>query len=407
MGIGGSKTTLALSERDAALGVYVSVPFCRAKCSFCNFASGVSSPHAIEAYVTKLCQEIAAAATTAQRLGADLPHIVDTVYFGGGTPSLLDLAQLRRIFTTLRQTFQITPGAEITLEAAPGQIADVLLAEAQDQGVNRISLGVQSFVDRESAAVGRSHTERDCTHEILRLQAAGVPDVGVDLIAGLPYQTPASWQHSLDVATSIGLTHLSIYMLEIDKDSHLGREVMAGGQRFHAHGVPADEASAEFYETACAWLPQHGFPQYEISNFASQSHQSRHNRKYWQRDPYVGFGLDAHSMLLRPRGAVRFANPEDLAYYGAEEISSSPVDVFQREAFEETIFLGLRMNEGLSVSRLREQSPIELFAPAEETARELIREGLMNEQDDRWQLTLRGRLLSNDVFTNLLMGVAV
>src|ERR1700722_16205390 len=141
----------------SALGAYVSVPFCRAKCSFCNFASGVSSPDAIEAYVTKLCHEIAAAPITATHLQADLPLTVDTVYLGGGTPSLLEPTQLRRIFTALRQTFLITPGAEITLEAAPGQIVDGLLAEAQDQGVNRISLGVQSFVDRESAAVGRSH----------------------------------------------------------------------------------------------------------------------------------------------------------------------------------------------------------------------------------------------------------
>jgi len=391
----------------SALGVYVSIPFCRAKCSFCNFASGVSSPAIVDAYVTKLCQEIAAAAMTAERLHADLPRAVDTVYFGGGTPSLLEPAQLRRIFTALRQTFQIMPGAEITLEAAPGQITDAVLAEAQGQGVNRVSLGVQSFVDRESAAVGRSHTQRDCTREILRLQAAGVSNVGADLIAGLPYQTPASWQHSLDVAISIGLTHLSIYMLEIDEDSRLGREVMAGGQRFHAHGVPPDESSAEFYEVACAWLPQHGFAQYEISNFATPSQQSRHNRKYWQRDPYLGFGLDAHSMLLRPHGAVRFANPEELAYYGAKDVLATPVDIFQREAFEETIFLGLRMNEGLRVSRLREQFALELFTSTEEAAHELIREGLMVEQNDCWQLTLHGRLLSNDVFTNLLMGVTI
>jgi len=387
------------------LGVYVSVPFCRAKCSFCNFASGVSSPAAIDAYVAKLCQEIAAAPLTAARLHATLPLTVDTLYFGGGTPSLLEPAQLRRVFTALRQTFEISPGAEITLEAAPGQIADAVLAEAQHQGVNRISLGVQSFVDRESAAVGRSHTERDCIREILRLQAAGVADVGADLIAGLPYQTSATWQHSLDVATSIGLTHLSVYMLEIDEDSRLGREVIAGGPRFHAHGVPADELSAEFYEAACAWLPPHGFPQYEISNFAPSSHQSRHNRKYWRRDPYIGFGLDAHSMLPRPDGAVRFANPEELARYNAEA-SPAPIDVFQREAFEETIFLGLRMNEGLSLAQLRQQFSAELLAPTEDAANELIHDGLMIEHNGRWQLTLRGRLLSNDVFTNLLMGVA-
>jgi oxygen-independent coproporphyrinogen-3 oxidase len=403
MDAGNPKTSLS---PDATLGIYVSVPFCRAKCSFCNFASGVSSPAAIEAYVAKLCHEIAAAPQTAARLHANIPRTADTLYFGGGTPSLLEPAQLRRIFTTLRQTFHIAPSAEITLEAAPGQIADAVLDEAQRQGVNRISLGVQSFVDRESAAVGRSHTERDCIHEILRLQAAGATNIGADLIAGLPYQTAASWQHSLDIATTIGLTHLSIYMLEIDEDSRLGREVIAGGQRFHAHGVPADELAAEFYETACNQLPQQGFPQYEISNFAHPAHQSRHNRKYWQRAPYIGFGLDAHSMLLRSNSAVRFANSEELSHYGAEATPPTPTDIFEREAFEETIFLGLRMNEGLSLSHLRQEFPIELIAPAEDAATELIRNELMTGHNGYWQLTLRGRLLSNDVFTNLLMGVA-
>ena len=253
------------------------------------------TPYASKRTSTKLCQEIAAAPSPPTRMQADFRLTVDTVYFGGGTPSLLEPSQLRRIFTALRRDLSYHPDAEITLEAAPGQITDAVLAEAQDQGVNRISLGVQSFVDRESAAVGRSHTERDCTQEILRLQAAGVKDVGADLIAGLPYQTPASWQHSLDVATGIGLTHLSIYMLEIDEDSRLGREVMAGGQRFHAHGVPADESSAEFYEMACAWLPQHGFPQYEISNFAprvssvppqSQVLAARSLHRLWPRRPF-------------------------------------------------------------------------------------------------------------------------
>ena len=392
--------------RDVALGVYVSVPFCRAKCSFCNFASGVSSPVVIEAYVAKLCQEIDNTPVTAGLLHAELPRTVDTVYFGGGTPSLLEPEQLRRIFAALRQTFNIAPDAEITLEAAPGQIVDAVLAEAQSQGVNRISLGVQSFVDRESSAVGRTHTERDCIDEILRLQAAGLANIGADLIAGLPYQTTASWQHSLRVATSIGLSHLSVYMLEVDEDSRLGREVIAGGQRFHAHGVPADEFSAEFYETASEWLPRHGFPQYEISNFAPSSHHSLHNRKYWQRDPYIGFGLDAHSMLLRPHGGVRFANADELLQYG-EKMPPSSTNVFQREAFEETIFLGLRMNEGVSLAKLRLEFPAELVSPAEAAASELIREGLMVECDGHWQLTLRGRLLSNDVFTNLLMGIAV
>ena len=398
--------SLRTSSPNPTLGVYVSVPFCRAKCSFCNFASGVSSQAAIDRYISQLCAEINFASTTAENLNARLPRIVDTVYFGGGTPSLLDPAQLRRIFAALHQNFDITADAEITLEAAPGQITDAVLDEAQRLGVNRISLGVQSFVDRESAAVGRSHTERDCIREIVRLQSAGVAEVCADLIAGLPYQTTASWQHSLDVAISIGLTHLSVYMLEIDEDSRLGREVIARGPRFHAPGVPADESSAEFYETACAWLPQHGFPQYEISNFADSTHQSLHNRKYWLRAPYFGFGLDAHSMLLRANGSVRFANPDELPQYSIELNPLTPRDIVGREAFEETVFLGLRMNAGLSILQLRQDFPSEFVAPMEAAARELIRDGLMLDHDDHWQLTLRGRLISNDVFTNLLMGIA-
>lgn len=391
---------------NPTLGIYISVPFCRAKCSFCNFASGVSSPGTINSYIATLCKEISGAFATARRVGGTLPQTVDTLYFGGGTPSLLEPAQLRRIFAVLRENYEITADAEITMEAAPGQISDTLLYEAQCLGVNRISLGIQSFVDGECAAVGRLHTERECIRDVVRLQSAGVSEICADLIAGLPYQTTASWQHSLDVATSIGLTHLSVYMLEIDEDSRLGRELISGGSRFHAHGVPADEASADFYEMACARLPEKGFLQYEISNFAATQHRARHNLKYWLRDPYLGFGLDAHSMLLCPDGAVRFSNPDVLARYQSEIIPSEPIRVRGHSAFEEAIFLGLRLNEGVSLSQLRRDFPGEFVSTTERAARELIRNGLITEQNDRWQLTGHGRLVSNDVFTNLLMGVA-
>jgi oxygen-independent coproporphyrinogen-3 oxidase len=297
----------------------------------------------MEAYVARLCAEIEGARARADRLGAELPRRVDTLYFGGGTPSLLSPEQLERVFAALRMQFAVDADAEVTLEAAPGQIADEVLEAAMRLGVNRVSLGVQSFVDRECAAVGRLHTGRDCVREIARLRAAGVAEVGADLIAGLPYQTEASFAESLQVATDVGLTHLSVYMLEVDEDSRLGTEVLAGGQRFHAGAVPADELSAAMYEMACDWLPGHGFGQYEISNFAAvgtqvptqipfgndkqksgdgkqkgDRHQSRHNRKYWERAVYAGFGLDAHSMLRCARGAVRFANPDELSRYGEE-----------------------------------------------------------------------------------------
>jgi oxygen-independent coproporphyrinogen-3 oxidase len=389
-----------------SLGVYVSVPFCRAKCSFCNFASGVGNAGEIEAYVARLCAEIDAASATAARLGATLPRAVDTVYFGGGTPSLLTPAQLQQVFAALHRNFVVAAEAEITLEAAPGQIADDVLDAAMGLGVNRVSLGVQSFVDRECAAVGRLHTGEDCLREIARLRAAGIAEVGADLIAGLPYQTAASWEQSLDAATSCGLTHLSVYLLEIDEDSRLGLEVIAGGQRFHAHGVPQEELAVELYERACERLPEAGFAQYEISNFAREGSRSRHNVKYWQRAPYVGFGLDAHSMLLTDTGAVRFANVDELASYGLPGSRGELTTVGEREAFEETIFLGLRMSAGVSVLDLRERFPSEFVQPCVEAAPELIADGLMREGDGFWRLTLRGRLVSNEVFGHLLESVA-
>jgi oxygen-independent coproporphyrinogen-3 oxidase len=326
--------------------------------------------------------------------------MVDTVYFGGGTPSLLTPEQLQRVFAVLRRQFVVEQDAEITLEAAPGQIAGDVLDAAMRLGVNRVSLGVQSFVDKECAAVGRLHTEQECVAEIRRLRAAGVREVGADLIAGLPYQSAQSWAHSLDVATAVGLTHLSVYMLEVDEDSRLGREVLAGGLRLHAPRVPAEDVSAELYEMAWEHLPGAGFAQYEISNFAASEHRSRHNMKYWQRAPYVGFGLDAHSMLRRGEGTVRWANAEEWkAYPGVAETT----DIAEREAFEETVFLGLRMCDGLSLQGLRRDWVREFEA----SARELVREGLMLECDGQWMLTRRGMMVSNEVFGSLLETVAV
>lgn len=394
------------------LGVYVSVPFCRAKCSFCNFASGVSSADRVAEYVRQLCAEIGEAGAHAERLGVELPRVVDTLYFGGGTPSLLEPTQLREIFAALRREFSIEAGAEITLEAAPGQIGDDLLDEALRLGVNRVSLGVQSFVDRESTAVGRSHTGQDCVNEFERLHARGVNEIGADLIAGLPYQTRESWRRSLEMACGggsgdAGLTHLSVYLLEIDEGSRLGREVLGGGARLHAPAVANEDLAAELYEHACEFLGANGFAQYEISNFArGRAHQSKHNRKYWERAPYLGFGLDAHSMLLRADGrALRFANADELAEYGpGQETELS--EISEREAFEESVFLGLRLNEGISVAQLSERFPADWIDECNQRVRQLAGEEMMSAEDGRWKLTTRGRLVSSEIFGELLAVMA-
>ncbi len=398
------------SGQSERLGVYLSVPFCRHKCSFCNFASGVGTGEGLAAYVEQLCGEIAAARAIAAEVGGVLPRAVDSVYFGGGTPSLMTAAQMAQVFAALRGEFEIADDAELTLEAAPGQIGDAVLEAALGCGVNRVSLGVQSFIDRECAAVGRTHTGGDCLREFARLRAAGVASVGADLIAGLPYQTEASWRESLRLAVEAGmrgeLDHLSVYMLEVDEESRLGREVLLGGQRFHAGHVVSEELTARLYEIACEELPEAGFEQYEISNFARAGFRSRHNRKYWDRKPYLGLGLDAHSMLRTAGGGVvRFANPDELDAYAGPSSRREITPVGVREAFEETVFLGLRLSDGLADARLREFSRgwVEEFSAC---AEEMVRGGMMWRSDHAWGLTLRGRMVSSEVFGELLAGVA-
>lgn len=394
------------SGHNQPLGVYVSVPFCRAKCSFCNFASGVGTDAAQDRYVDLLEREIRSARLRAADIGAALPERVDTVYFGGGTPSLLTPSQLARVFRALHETFRVDADAEITLEAAPDQIADDTLDQAMRCGVNRVSLGVQSFVDAEATAVGRSHTRASCLAEFVRLRRAGIADVGADLIAGLPLQTAASWQASLDALGEAELTHVSVYMFEIDEDSRLGAEVLRGGVRFHAPEVASESLAAEMYEAACEQLPQLGFGHYEISNFAREGFRSRHNQRYWTRAPYVGFGLDAHSMLAAVQGgSLRFSNTEDLASYGFGA-RTLPEHIDADAAFEETLFLGLRMLEGLRVADIRETYGPHRVDAVQSNVRELVEEGVMTDAAGRWALTLRGRLVSNEVFGRLLEATA-
>lgn len=398
-------------------GVYISVPFCKAKCTFCNFASGVFAPERMQHYVDRVCGEIRAARVAAAAADAELPELVDTVYFGGGTPSLLSELQFRRIFQSLRGEFRLTENAEITLECAPGQLAEATLAELLRQGMNRISFGVQSFVDRETAAVGRLHTREQCEAEIARVRAAGVEDFNIDLIAGLPYQTRESWEYSVEQAFGSSAPHVSVYMLEIDEESRLGKEMLAQGARYHASAVPSEDETADWYQLACELLDREGVRQYEISNFARHGHISRHNLKYWQRQPYIGFGLDAHSMLLTGKDAVRFANTSDMdAYLGNSAPSLMPImrdsrsadiDVIGREqAFEESLFLGLRLNRGVHLDALRIEFGEAMLQETMPAFLEIRDAGLLEMEADRVRLTAQGRMASNEVFSRLLIASA-
>jgi oxygen-independent coproporphyrinogen-3 oxidase len=385
-----------------SLGIYISVPFCRAKCTYCNFASGVSSVSAHEQYVARVCGEIR---SVRQRLGAALiPEQVDSIYLGGGTPSVLSPALLGELAHTLRQEFAVTPGAEITLECAPGQLDAPTLAAMLEMGVNRLSFGVQSLVDREAAATGRFHTRAVVLKDLERVRSAGLGNLSIDLIAGMPHQTAASWQESLEVLVASGVEHASIYMLEIDEDSRLGRELLAGGSRYHAGTVPSEELTADLYQGAVTFLEQNGLRQYEISNFARTGCQSRHNVKYWRRHPYLGFGLDAHSMLRTPQGsALRFSNTAMLSeYLCGPEAAEEARRLSPSEELEEAWFLGLRLNEGVAWQALAAEfgrDQVEIFLPV---VHELGDLGLLTDEAGGVRLTPRGVLFSNEVFARFL-----
>src|SRR6202050_1494968 len=278
------------------LGIYISVPFCRTKCSYCNFASDVFSRAVCDRYVDRVCSDIASAPQIATEMGGQLEREVDSIYLGGGTPTVLEAAQLERIFSQVRSQFDLQVDAELTVECAPGTLTAAMVESLLRCGVNRVSLGVQSFVDQEAAAVGRPHKRATVLEDVARLRAAGITNINVDLIAGLPHQTAESWEFSLAEAIATGAPHVSVYMLEVDEDSRLGREVLAGGTRYHAQFVPEEEAVADFYGAACERLASAGIMQYEISNFARAGFESRHNLKYWTRLPYFGFWVDADSM---------------------------------------------------------------------------------------------------------------
>jgi putative oxygen-independent coproporphyrinogen III oxidase len=430
------------SEVHSAL--YLSVPFCRTKCSFCNFASGVFSRDLFDRYIAHLEQSMAHAPSLAADSGASFDPLLDSIYLGGGTPSVLASDQLDRLFAAISSVFEVSPHAEITVEVAPGTLSAEILAALLRARVNRVSLGVQSFVDQESRSVGRLHTRVVALDDIARLRDAGITEISIDLIAGLPYQTAESWEQSLDQTIALELPHVSVYMLEVDADSRLGRELIAGGTRYHAHHVPDEALTVALYERATERLNVAGIAQYEISNFARPGHQSRHNLRYWQRLPYYGFGVDAHSMLAaptrsEPHRAIRLATPDSLeallslespggphpprlwanvgsampqferqAPAAGSEALPDPSSLYQRtivterQAIEETYFLALRMNRGLELLAIKEEFGIAAVDDYREPIADLVSRGLLEIENGWLRLTPQGRIFSNDVFAAFL-----
>ncbi|WP_109486947.1 radical SAM family heme chaperone HemW [Occallatibacter savannae] len=393
------------------LGLYISIPFCRSKCTYCNFASGVFPAHEHARYVQRLIAEMRQARTWSESLGAHLPEAVDTIYLGGGTPSLLESEFVDQLFHAIRTEFSLSPESEITVECAPGQLSDDTLAAFVRAGVNRISLGVQSFIDSEARQSGRLHTRQIVLNDLVRLRSAGIRNLNLDLIAGLPGQTFASWVESVSTLISTGVPHASVYMLEVDDESRLGRELLSGGARYHADVVPTDDTIARMYEYAIEAFNDAGLVQYEISNFARSGHESSHNLRYWQRRPYLGLGLDASSMLRESTSlaesdesayVLRSTTADDLNGYIAGSQPSETAWLSPDRQHEEAWFLGLRLNEGVSIAALRREFGHHRLARSLEIVTRLAARGLLTSAGPVVRLTPQGRLLSNDVFQEFL-----
>jgi oxygen-independent coproporphyrinogen-3 oxidase len=309
----------------------------------------------------------------------------ETVYLGGGTPSNLAADDLRAVLDAVPGR----PWIEATIEAAPGAIEGEQARHWVRCGINRVSLGVQSFVEKEIRRTGRKHTAQTVAHEMDLLRASAIGGINIDLIAGLSGQTEASWRESLDWIERLEPEHVSIYMLEVDRDSHLGAEMLAGGTRYGAAETPDDDAVAAFYEIAVERLAGIGLKRYEISNFALPGCESRHNLKYWKLEPYVGFGADAHSY----DGRMRMRNAESVDDYlsGTRQVGDLP----HLAHLDERFFVGLRLMEGVRPDEqewLRHGAAIRRFLAA----------GLLETADGVLRLSSRGVLVSNEVFAEFL-----
>jgi oxygen-independent coproporphyrinogen-3 oxidase len=383
------------------LGIYIQVPFCQTKCTYCNFHTGVVSAGRFAPYAEAVCLEIREHQALLRAGGVKWSaenQVANSVYIGGGTPSLLEPTLLADMLNALRDSFHCA-WEEVTLEADPETIEAEKAAQWAAAGINRISLGTQSFADQELKAAGRMHRREDIYHAVSVLHAAGIRNISFDLIAGLPKQSRESWLASLHDLVELSPAHVSVYMMEIDEGSRLGLEVLQGGTRYSARDLPSEEQMAEFYENAQAILKAAGYRQYEISNWAKPGFASLHNLKYWKREPYLGFGAGAHSFS----GTQRWANAHDAAsYVAAISAGRSAIENVERvsreQAFEEELFLGLRQLGGIDLHRIQREYSVNL----EEKIGRLASAGMIEREGELVRLAAGKLSISNEVIVELL-----
>jgi oxygen-independent coproporphyrinogen-3 oxidase len=379
-------------------GIYIHVPFCRSRCSYCDFATGMYEGELAERYVSSLIMEIT------KWSEVETPSTADTIYFGGGTPSLLTPGQIERILKAVHDRFTVVAGAEVTIEMNPAsvsssdELSDQKLRDFRRLGINRASFGAQTFDDRELKQLGRTHTSADIPSTFDRLRDAGFENLNFDLIAGLPGQTLAGWKRNLDEALKLRPDHLSLYLLDVHEGTPLADQIRSG-----MRPQPDDDLAGEMYQLMLDEVSAAGYEHYEISNFCLPGFQSRHNTKYWSGVPYYGFGCSAHSYDGSRR---RWANERDVAeYVDLIESQRSPVvertDLKEEDARSESIFLGLRLMQGLDLQNYHSRFGTDLRAEYEVELARLCDAGLIEINEHLMRLTTRGALLSNEVFAAL------
>ena len=369
------------------LGLYIHIPFCRTKCLYCDFCSFVSRDDGErERYVDALLREI-------HERGTD-KYAVDTVYFGGGTPSLLSSQQIGRILSAVRENFRLTDDVEVTLECNPMTHLDdgkEYFSAIHRLGVNRLSLGVQSALDSELKLIGRRHTFEEAKRTFSCARESGFDNISIDLMFGIPSQTVKSLDYSLDEFISLGAEHISIYSLQLEEGTPLHRMQSR-------YEIADDDAVADMYATINQKMKGAGYIHYEISNFAKEGKESRHNSKYWRLDEYLGLGLAAHSDF----GGERSENTCDLSDYleGKYYLSGNEIGKAEREV--EFVMLGLRMSEGISKSEFYERFKIDFDEKYGEKVKNLAKLDFVSDSPDKFALTEKGFAVSNMILSQIL-----
>ncbi len=383
-----------------ALSLYLHVPFCKTRCTYCAFNTYTNAEAYLPAYVAALCNEL-------HWLGRATQQPVHTIFFGGGTPSLLSPPQIANILQTCRAAFQILPEAEITLEVNPLSASDAYFAQVRAEGVNRLSIGMQSVHRSELRLMARDHDADAVPRTVRAARAAGFENINLDLIFALPYQTLAMWLESLQAALALQPQHLSLYALELESGTAMTRDVERGRLP-----LPDDELAAEMYEAADELLAQHGLLQYEISNWARPGWECRHNLQYWHNLPYLGVGAGAHGYADGVRYAIVRPIPRYIALASAQDAPlpfpfTASVEwhehIDAQTAMLEHLFTGLRLvRRGVRDSEFRARFGVALSEVFGEPFAKLRAQGLLQHDGDAWRLSRSARLISNRVFAALL-----